>query len=135
MDEIWKFEGIANKKYRSVIPKPNSANGPIETKKPLYKEIPVAGVAAAQSQTAHREDNDFSQAGDLYRLMSTEEKSRLVENIATGLSSVNKTEIIERSLEHFRKADADYGERLAKRVKELRAKNINADVTVQAGKP
>jgi catalase len=71
------------------------------------------------------------QAGNLYRLMREDEKKRLVENIAVSLSAVTRDDIIERSISHFRNADADYGERVAKAVKALRARNRDADVTVQ----
>lgn len=114
---------------------PNSAHGPIESKQPMYKPIEVHGEAGWQKQALHRDDNDFVQAGDLYRLMTEPEKKRLVDNIATGLSAVSKNDIVERSIEHFRKADPDYGARLAARVTEMRKQNVGADVTIQAGKP
>ena len=101
---------------------PNSFKGPIETGEPLYKPTEVHGMTAAQTQTKHAEDNDFVQAGDLYRLMTADEKSRLIENIAGALSTVSRDDIIERSLNHFASADKDYGMRLANRIKELRQK-------------
>jgi catalase len=44
-----------------------------------------------------------------------------VANIAGGLAQVSKDEIIERSVAHFRAADAEYGERIAAAVAKLRA--------------
>ena len=81
----------------------------------------------------HPEDSDFRQAGDLYRLISEEEKQRLVLNIATGLSAVSRPDIIERSIGYFRNADPEYGDRIAKAVKALRPENVDAEVTVQTG--
>lgn len=112
---------------------PNSFGGPAETGELQYKEIEVHGHAAAQKQHLHPADNDFVQAGDLYRLMTKDEKDRLIENIASNLAAVNKDDIITRSISHFHNADSEYGERLTKRVKELRAKLKNVDVTVQTG--
>ncbi len=113
---------------------PNSFNGPVETKQPYTKPTTVSGEVAAQKQTDHAEDNDFVQAGDLYRLISAEEKFRLIENIAGGLSAVTKDDIIQRSLSHFRNADIDFGTRLAKRISELRKKTVGEEVTaVQQG--
>ena len=112
---------------------PNSFDGPKETKEPLYKPTPVQGMTGAQKQTLHKDDNDFSQAGDLYRLMTADEKARLIENIASGLSAVTKNDIIERSISHFRAADKEYGDRIAQRVKELRKRNVDAEVTIQQG--
>jgi catalase len=45
-----------------------------------------------------------------------------VSNIAGSLSQVSREDIIERAIAHFRRADADYGERIAKAVRERRAK-------------
>jgi catalase len=61
----------------------------------------------------HRDDNDFVQAGALYRLMSEDEKERLIGNIAVSLSQVSREDIIERSIGHFRSADPQFGDRLA----------------------
>jgi catalase len=65
----------------------------------------------------HREGNDdFTQAGDLYRLMSADAKSRLIENLVggpTGLMQVEQ-EIQMRQLCHFFRADAELGMRVAK---------------------
>jgi catalase len=52
--------------------------------------------------------------------MGEAEKKRLVENIAGSLSKVSREEIIEKSIGHFRLADKDFGDRLAKAVKTLR---------------
>jgi catalase len=67
-----------------------------------------------------RGDDDFSQAGALYRVMSEAERGRLVANIAGSLAQVSRTDVIERSIEHFRKADPEYGRRLAEAVAALR---------------
>lgn len=58
------------------------------------------------------DDDHYSQAGDLYRLMSDEQKNQLVTNIATGL--VQATESVkQRMLAQFKQADADYADRVA----------------------
>jgi catalase len=62
------------------------------------------------------EDNDFVQAGDLYRLMSEKAKERLIANIAASLSKVSRQEIVERSIGHFRQADQEYGDQVARAV-------------------
>ncbi|MBX9567332.1 MAG: catalase [Candidatus Obscuribacterales bacterium] len=108
---------------------PNSHGGPVESKEVHYKPIPVSGEVAAQKQTLHKEDNDFVQAGDLYRLMPEDAKERLIENLAGSLSQVVSDEIVERSLGYFKQADADYGDRLARKVALLRANRAIAAVT------
>ena len=71
-----------------------------------------------------RDSDDFSQAGDLYRLQPDDAQQRLVDNVATGLSEVSTNAIgdgiIERSIAHFKAADYELGERVAQGVKERR---------------
>jgi catalase len=67
-------------------------------------------------------DNDFVQAGNLYRVTSVEAKNRLIDNVAGQLACVSRDDVIERSISNFRKADADYGERIEKALEMLRSK-------------
>ena len=99
---------------------PNSFGGPVQTNEALYAPIELHGATGSFEWEHHREDSDFVQAGDLYRLMSEDAKKRLVDNIAGSLSRVTKDEIIEKSIGHFRCADKDLGDRLTKAVKALR---------------
>jgi len=99
---------------------PNSFGGSKQTGEPSFASIEVAGIKGNHAPVHHRDDNDFVQAGDLYRLMSEPEKARLVSNIASSLSKVSKKDIIERSIAHFRSADGDYGERVVKAASEHR---------------
>ncbi len=105
---------------RTTNYEPNSTGGPVQTNVPLYAAVELRGTAAAHPFPKHREDDDFVQAGNLYRLMSEEEKTRLVENIAAGLAGVSRAEVVERSIGHFRRADERLGERLENAVKVLR---------------
>ena len=112
---------------------PNSFDGPAQTNEPHSAPLEISGLSGASPTMPHAEDNDFVQAGDLYRLVSEDEKQRLVANIASGLSAVSRPDIIARSIAHFRNADPDYGDRIAKAVAALRPANKNAEVTVQTG--
>jgi catalase len=89
---------------------PNSFGGPKQD--PRYIEVPyeVDGPAARYD---HREGNDdYKQAGDLYRLMTADARARLVENIAGSLKQT--PERIQRlQVSHFLKADPEYGQRVA----------------------
>jgi catalase len=79
-----------------------------EARQPGYA---LAGVVARHD---HRSDDDYySQAGNLYRLMSAEQKALLTSNIAAAMRTV-PAQIQTRQLAHFDKADADYGARVAK---------------------
>jgi len=46
-------------------------------------------------------------------VMKEDARRRLVENIAGSLSQVSRQDVIDRSVEYFRRADSDYGRRLA----------------------
>lgn len=103
---------------------PNSFDGPVQSNEPLYAPLEVHGLTGAYAWEQHKDDNDFVQAGNLYRLMSADEKSRLVSNIAGSLSRVSKDDIITRSISHFTKADPEYGDCIAKAVAVLRKESM-----------
>jgi catalase len=102
------------------IYEPNSFGGPAQTGRPLWQPLPVSGVTGDQPAPLHAEDDDFVQAGNLYRLMSEEEKERLIGNLAGSISQVSREEIVERAINNFRRADADFGKRLETAVQALR---------------
>jgi catalase len=95
---------------------PNSFGGPRQTGEPLWAPLEVAGATGNHAPVDHPDDDDFAQAGALYRLMSEAEKQRLVANIAASLAQVSKADIVQRSIKNFRNADADYGDRVANAV-------------------
>lgn len=95
---------------------PNSFDGVKED--PQAKIHPYAVVGTIGNFTY--DDDFYTQPGDLYRLLPEDEKERLVQNIADGLSRVDKQEIIDRQIAQFTKADEEYGSRVAKAVAEKR---------------
>ncbi|MFD5715449.1 catalase [Streptomyces pharetrae] len=99
---------------------PNSYDGPVETGRPLSAPLAVNGHTGTHVAPQHTKDDDFFQAGELYRLMSEDEKSRLVANIAGGLSQVSRDDVIEKNLAHFHAADPEYGKRVEEAVRALR---------------
>ena len=89
---------------------PNSFGGPVDEAR--FKEPPLK-ISGDADRYDHRVGNDdYIQAGALYRLMSAEEKVRLVVNLVGALRPVPR-EIQERQIAHFYKADPDYGARVA----------------------
>ncbi|VAW05029.1 Catalase KatE, partial [hydrothermal vent metagenome] len=119
-DGAMRFDanGGADKNYE-----PNSFNGPVQTDSPLYNPLESSGGSGTY-EWDERETDNFTQAGMLYRLMSSDEKDRLIAAIAGSLSGVQKTDvgdgIVARSIGHFRLADADFGDRLGSAVNALR---------------
>ncbi|MEK4631496.1 catalase [Bacillus velezensis] len=95
---------------RSVYYEPNSFGGPKESPENKQAAYPVSGFADSVSYNHH---DHYTQAGDLYRLMSEEERTRLVANIVSAMKPVEKEEIKLRQIGHFYKADPEYGRRVA----------------------
>jgi catalase len=80
----------------------------------------VTGHTGDTEAPSHSEDNDFVQAGNLYRLMSQDERARLIENLAGFIAKVSRDDIAERAINNFRQADEDFGKRLEAAVQALR---------------
>ncbi len=93
---------------------PDSFGGPKAD--PAFREPPlkISGDADRYDQP-RGVDDDYIQPGNLFRLMSTEEQERLMDNIAKPLSTVPK-EIQLRMVEHFTKADPNYGKGVKNRL-------------------
>ncbi|WP_405867894.1 catalase [Streptomyces sp. NBC_00005] len=108
-------QGRAAKNYE-----PNSYDGPAETGRSLSAPLAISGWTGTHEAPLHTKDDDFFQAGELYRLMSAEERSRLIANIAGGLSQVSRDDVIEKNLAHFHAADPEYGRRVEEAVRALR---------------
>ena len=70
------------------------------------------GNAKGDRYNHHQGNDDYTQAGDLYRLMTPDEQERLVQNIVGSLSGARQ-EIQMRQLCHFFRADVKYGMRIA----------------------
>jgi catalase len=84
---------------------PNSFDGPVEDSR--FKEPPLS-ISGDADRYNHRDGNDdYTQPGNLYRLMPQDEKNRLHHAIAGAMTGVPR-EIIERQLGHFAKADPAY---------------------------
>ncbi len=79
--------------------------------------LPILGEAWVKAYDTQQEDN-FSQAGDLYRLMSEDQKNQLANNIAGGLVHASKS-AQERMLAQFTAADADYAVRVNRAMQAL----------------
>jgi len=107
-DGAMRFDGNAG---GAVHYEPNTRGGPVED--PRFKEPPLR-ISGDADRYDHREGNDdYTQAGNLYRLMPVPERQRLHQAIAKAMQGVPK-EIVERQLAHFAKADPAYAEGVRK---------------------
>ncbi|MFD0893087.1 catalase [Luteolibacter ambystomatis] len=90
---------------------PNSFNGPVEHERFAEPPLKISGDADRYN---HREGNDdYTQPGNLFRLMSGAQQLALFSNIAAAMDGVPQ-EIIHRQLAHFHKADPAYAAGVAK---------------------
>lgn len=90
---------------------PNSFGGAAEN--PVIAE-PALKISGDADRYNHREGNDdYTQAGNLFRLFDDAQKQRLFSNIAAAMQGVPQ-EIIDRQLAHFDKADPAYGDGVRK---------------------
>jgi catalase len=94
---------------------PNSRGGPAPIGRSLVGES-VHGRADRYAPVLHSEDNDYVQAGALYRVMKDDERARLIENLAGSLALVSLPGVVERAVNHFEQADAELGTRVRERV-------------------
>ncbi len=89
---------------------PNSFGGAVED--PSVKE-PALKISGDADRYDHRVGNDdYTQAGNLFRLMSAGQKNQLIQNIVNAMKTVPR-EIQERQICHFSKADSAYGKGVA----------------------
>ena len=79
----------------------------------------LAGVAGRYDERGT--SDDFTQAGNLFRLMPPDAKDRLTTNIANAMNPVSD-DIKQRQLGHFMKADPDYGAAVARKLAALAAR-------------
>ncbi len=102
-----------NTKKPDAYYEPNSFDGPKENKRYAEPELPLHGSA---NRYDHRDGNDdYTQAGNLFRLFDAEERQRLFQNIAAAMQGV-PDEIKRRQIALFAKCDSAYGAGVAKAV-------------------
>ena len=95
---------------------PNSFGGPQQDNSVAEPPLKIAGDADRYN---HRAGNDdYTQAGNLFRLFDEGQRERLFMNIAETMQGVPEF-IVERQLEHFAKADPAYGAGVRKALDKL----------------
>ncbi|WP_304412032.1 catalase [Pontibacter sp. BAB1700] len=80
-------------------------------------EYATRKIDAETMQRAISKQNNFAQAGELYRSLSEADKKHLISNLAGDLGQIRNKVIVHKMVSHFYQADADYGTRLMKALK------------------
>ena len=106
-DGHMRFDGNGG---AAPVYQPNSFGGPVDDAG--YSEPPLRIDGDADRYDHRIGNDDYTQAGDLYRLMDEGAKARLVANIVGAMAGVPR-EIQIRQVAHFAKADPAYGEAIA----------------------
>ena len=98
-------------KFGDAYYEQNSFGGPVQDER--FREPPLR-ISGDADRYNHREGNDdYTQAGNLFRLMSDDQRNQLFQNIAEAMEGVPR-EIVERQLGHFHRADPAYAEGVAR---------------------
>jgi len=90
---------------------PNSFNGPAQDS--AYRERPQTITGSVDRHDHHIGNDDYTQAGNLFRLMTPDAQQRLIGNIVASMKTVSQR-IQELQIQHFYKADPAYGTGVAK---------------------
>ena len=86
---------------------PNSVGGPTQDEQ--YKEPPLK-ISGDADRYNHRDGNDdYTQAGNLFRMFDDGQKQRLCASISGSMQGVPK-EIIDKALAHFEQIDSEYAQ-------------------------
>jgi catalase len=110
-DGVMRLHG---KPYPNAFYEPNSFAGPVQNERFAEPPLKILGDADRYN---HRDGNDdYTQPGNLFRLMSSEQKDQLFDNIKAAMEGV-PIEIIRRQLMHFYRADPEYGIGVATRLR------------------
>ena len=108
LDGAMRLEGPSNPDFYY---EPNSVGGPVEDAS--FREPPLE-ISGAADRYNHRDGNDdYRQPGDLFRLMTDDQKQQLFDNVAAAMDGV-PLEIVKRQLVHFHRADPAYAKGVAK---------------------
>ncbi len=110
---------------------PNSFSGPQPTPSSAWhvERSPATDVARFESG----DEDNFTQAGVFFRkVLSSEERERLTDNIAGNLAQAQEF-IQKRAIANFAAADVNYGRMIQEKIDRIRAKGGNP--STEASKP
>ncbi|HTJ27475.1 MAG TPA: catalase [Candidatus Limnocylindria bacterium] len=92
---------------------PNSFGGPVQDKRYEEPSYTIMDSRTGRFEQKSDRNDDYVQAGDLYRLMKADEQDRLVDTIVAAMGGVRR-DVQLRAVGNFGKCDAIFGERLAR---------------------
>lgn len=116
--EVHSYNKDGSMRYRhngnQPVYAPNSYSGPQADSSLDEASWSTSGELVRSAYTLHAEDNDFIQAGNLYRhILDNTGRDHLVSNIVGHMSQGVERFIQERAVNLWRKVDSEFGERIA----------------------
>jgi catalase len=110
--------------YMSIRPQTGDVNYQPSTSKPSvvdnakfeYSKTEFLKNTTTVQQVIDKQNN-FKQAGDLYKSFSKNDQDNLIKNLSGALNAVKDRVIVAKMISHFYQANSEYGQRLAKEVK------------------
>ncbi|WP_292008511.1 catalase [Chryseobacterium sp.] len=110
--------------YMSIRPQKGDVNYQPATSKPevvdnkkfKYSQT-IIPAGATITQAVIDKENNFKQAGELYRSFSKKDQDNLIKNLGDALNATKDKKVVAKMISHFYQADAEYGKRLAAYVK------------------
>ncbi|MFZ3229814.1 MAG: catalase [Pseudobdellovibrio sp.] len=109
-DGAMRFDGNSSQ-YDNY--EPNGFNGPKQSESFAEPPLRISGDAARYD--AHKDNDEYSQAGDLYRIFTEQQKDQITSVIAGTMQGIPE-EIIKPNLMNFARCDQDYGQRIANKL-------------------
>lgn len=107
--------------YMSMRPQSGEVNYQPSTNVPDVKEDSkfkysrsVFAPGTATTQSVIDKENNFKQAGELYKSFSKKDQDNLIKNISGALNSVQNKVIVKKMIAYFYQVDKEYGNRLLK---------------------
>jgi catalase len=105
---------------------PNSFDGPVEDHSAKEPPLRIDGSADRYN---HRDGNDdYTQPGNLFRMFDEGQRYRFFHNIAAAMQGVPR-HIIDRQVEHFRRADPAWAEGVLQAIRETHTSEASAPTT------
>ncbi|GCF06824.1 catalase [Dictyobacter arantiisoli] len=116
--EVHSYNKDGSMRYRhngnQPVYAPNSYSGPQANPNIIEPGWETDGALVRSAYTLHAEDDDFGQAGTLYRhVLSPEDRDHLVNNIVNHMSQGVEKFIQERAIKLWYQVDPDLGTRIA----------------------
>ncbi|MFI3246977.1 MAG: catalase [Ferrimonas sp.] len=99
------FHGTTPDNRGGVNYGPNTEQGPVQQHQFIEPPMDIEGFMGRYDKT---QEEDYAQAGDLFRMMSAEQQQALFETIAGTLSQTTDA-VQQRMLAHFEQCDPAYG--------------------------